>query len=130
MPEVTAATAAICALVLVAMSADVAYQRRRHAVPLQGFGDNKHVNRAMRAHGNFTEHVPLALLLLLVLELGETSRPVLIAAGSTLVLGRLLHWYGLKTSSGMSFGRAFGVGATWLVLVGEALVLSSHVLAG
>lgn len=122
-PRVTAIVAAICALIFVGMSADTAYQRFHHRVPLQGFGDNKHVNRAARIHGNFAEYVPLAIVLLLVLELGETPRPWLMGLGGTLVVARLLHWFGLKTSSGPTPYRTAGVALTWAVLVAEALGL-------
>ncbi len=123
MPEITAAVAAVCALMLVAMSADVAYQRSHHKVALQGLGENKHVTRAVRAHGNYTEHVPLALVLLLLLELRGTPPAMLVIAGSLLVVARLSHWFGLKTSSGPTPWRLFGVGVTWLVLAGEAVGL-------
>lgn len=123
MPQVTAVFAAVFALMFVAMSADTAYQRNKHRVPLQGFGDNKYVNRAVRVHGNFAEHVPMALLLMLLLELRGAGVTWLAVAGGALLVGRSLHWIGIKGSSGLSFGRYTGVGLTWLVLVGQALAL-------
>ncbi|MEN0064597.1 MAG: MAPEG family protein [Myxococcota bacterium] len=129
MPEVTAVVAAICALFYVAMSADVAYLRRHHRVALQGLGDNKHVTRAVRAHGNFSEYVPLALLLMLIMEQMGIPKWAVGLAGGTLLLGRLLHWIGIKGSSGPSTGRLAGMALTWTALTGEALGLLGWVFA-
>lgn len=123
MPEVSAVVAAVCASMFVLMSADAARQRARHRVPMQGLGENKHVNRAVRIHGNFAEHVPLALLLMMMLELRGTPAPWLWTAGGSLVVGRGLHWIGLKRTSGTSVPRMAGVGLTWAVLAGEAVGL-------
>lgn len=130
MPEVTAVFAALSALMLVVMAADAARLRRAHRVPLQGVGQNKHVNRAVRIHGNFAEHVPLALVLMLLLELRGAPPTWLTAAGITLLIARVLHWIGLKTSSGSSAARFGGVGLTWAVLLGEAGALLVSILGG
>lgn len=130
MPEITSVTAAVCALLFVAMSADTARLRFQHKVPLQGLGDNKHVNRSMRIHGNFAEYVPLALVQLLLLELWGVPDAALGVIGASLVVARVSHWVGLKTSSGPSIWRTLGVGTTWTVLLVEALVLLGAVGLG
>ena len=52
---------------------------------------------AVRAHGNATENVPLALVLLAILELSGVPSLWLHALGGTFVLGRLLHAAGMLT---------------------------------
>ena len=75
----------------------------------------------MRAHGNFTEYVPLALILMGLIELNGGPPPLLHGLGAALVVGRLLHAWGLSGSVGVSFGRVAGSIATWATIVVGAL---------
>ena len=86
-----------------------------------GTGGHPALERAVRAHGNFIESVPLILLLLLLLELAGMSALWLHTMGVALTLGRILHGWGLSANS-ESFGRAAGIVLTWLVLL-AALIL-------
>lgn len=90
-----------------------------------GSGGHDSLNLAVRAHANFAEYVPLAVILLALVEAG-TAAPVwaLHLLGSGLLVGRLMHGYlGLNRSAGYSVGRLWGTGLTWLVMVVTALML-------
>jgi uncharacterized protein len=87
-----------------------------------GTGGHPAMERAVRAHGNFIEYVPLILLLLLMLELGGLAPLWIHVMGIALTIGRILHAWGLLSQPGESFGRATGIALTWLVLL-VALVL-------
>ena len=69
--------------------------------------DDGVLQRKVRAHGNSTEYVPLALLILMALELMQQNWLVWLL-GSTLTLGRIAHVYGLIKTYGPSPGRAIG----------------------
>ena len=86
--------AGILALLYIALAVSVVRLRYRHRVAL-GTGDHEPLVRAIRAHANFSEYVPLALLLLyFVAELGIS--PLLIhALAALLLIGRILHAYSL-----------------------------------
>ena len=62
-----------------------------------GDGDDKELRNRIRAHGNFTENVPLALLLLLINDLNNTPDNVLIALGTVLLISRLIHYLTIAT---------------------------------
>ena len=64
--------AGACALLQCGLSALVIAQRMRSRV-LFLHGDDTTLLRRMRAHGNFTETVPMALLLMLLLELSGVA---------------------------------------------------------
>jgi len=81
-----------------------------------GDGANIVVLQRIRVHGNFVEYVPLALLLMLVLELNGASRLVMNGLGAALVIGRVLHAFGLSSSTGTTVGRFVGTVVTWLVI--------------
>ena len=77
---------------------------------------------AIRAHANALENIPLALVLLFMLEL-QFLNPILVnALGVMLVLGRVLHAWGLSRFDGPSFGRFYGMILTWLSMLAMAIL--------
>ena len=77
--------------------------------------------RKIRVHANFIEHVPLALLMLALLELAGLWPPMLWVCGGALLLGRVMHAVGMSRRAGYSFGRFWGTAITWSVLLAMAL---------
>jgi uncharacterized protein len=108
--------AGLNALIALVLAILVVRQRGKTKTNL-GTGGHPAMERAIRAHGNFIEYVPLILLLMLLLELGGLAPLWIHLMGIALTLGRVLHAWGLSTSPGESFGRAVGIGLTWLVLL-------------
>jgi uncharacterized protein len=103
----------------------LAYNVSRLRVGLKiaiGDGGNHKLSRAIRAHANLTENAPIALILLTGIELQEFSIIVLHVLGTMLVIGRLLHAYGLSRNAGPSFGRAAGILLTWLMILFSSLL--------
>ena len=97
-------------------------QNRRSAKVSLGDGGNTLLQRAIRGHANFAEYVPLALLLLAILELSRFSIYLLHAIGILLLIARLLHGYALAFRSEFRFGRLWGATLTFAVLTVEALL--------
>ena len=81
-----------------------------------GDGGNEQLLLEMRRHGNFSEHVPLALILMAVVELNAGSAALLYGSGALLVVARLLHPLGLQPgeSALSSPLRVMGAGGTLL----------------
>lgn len=121
-PHVTAGYAGLLALGYVLLSVRVIRSRRRAKVPLGG-GDHPPLERAMRAHGNFAEYVPLALILLMLAELGGAAAWLLHAAGLALLAGRIIHAYGVSQIEEDYRFRVAGMALT-LTALGLAAVLS------
>ena len=94
--------------------------RRELSVGL-GDGGQESLLRAQRAQANFTEYVPIALILLAVAESQVLTGWLLHTAGAILVLGPILHAWGLNQSSGRSFGRYWGTLLTWVVIFALSL---------
>ncbi|MDD1779834.1 MAPEG family protein [Enterovibrio sp. ZSDZ35] len=87
-----------------------------------GDGGNALLNKAIRAHSNFSEYVPFTLVLILLVELQGTSFIAgLHVLGATLVLGRLLHAYGVSQEVEPFKFRVFGMVLTGLVVIIAAL---------
>ncbi len=87
-----------------------------------GDGGNPVLQQRQRVHGNAVEYVPIALLLLLLLELNGFSARLLHGLGGTLFAARVLHAWGLSRSTGTSLGRFAGSVATNVVLVIAAML--------
>lgn len=113
----------LAAILLMVLSARVMRLRGKHQV---GIGDGGHPDlvRAIRVQANFVEYVPLALLLLLCVDLVGDAKWIVHALGILLLVGRVLHAQGLSQRDNLSFGRAAGTLLTFFVLaVGAALAI-------
>lgn len=120
MPKITLLFAALHALMLVALAVPISRRRRQQRIGI-GDGGDAQLALSIRVQANFIEYVPLALLLLLLLELGGLPAIWLYVFGTALLLGRILHATGLSRSAGVTFGRFWGTALTWLDLLAMAL---------
>ena len=84
----------------------------------------------MRVHANFGEYVPLALLMLALLELAAVSTTWLWTFGIALLVARVLHAVGLGGSSGYSLGRFAGTLLTFITLLAMAALGIWRFVAG
>mgnify|MGYP002713246440 CR=1 FL=1 len=126
---ITGLYAALLALLALWLAARVVWRRNKARVGIGNGGDQDLAMRR-RAHGNLLEYAPLALILLLLLELDHMTVWVLHLLGIVLVVARLLHAWGLSHSAGTSFGRFAGTLLTWLVMLTMiALLLWQQALA-
>ncbi|HEV7490762.1 MAG TPA: MAPEG family protein [Rhodanobacteraceae bacterium] len=126
--RITGIYAAIAALLIVFLAVRVTLRRRAVQVGI-GNGGDALLARRIRAHANAAEYVPLALLLLLILELNQTQPMLLHVFGCVLIASRILHAFGLSTSPVVTPGRAVGITLTWLVIAAMALLLIWQALA-
>ena len=120
--HVTGLYAAFAVLLVLLLAARVSLARRRTGVGISAGGDAE-LGRRIRAHGNAVESLPLALLLLLLLDLGQTPTLWLHVFGVVLLVGRVLHAFGLSRTAGLSFGRFVGTALTWGVMITMAVLL-------
>jgi len=81
-----------------------------------GTGDNVSMTKAVRAHGNAAEYIPMALILIGVLELSGAPPTFLHSLGAALTASRLLHAQGIYSTLGTSPGRLVGTLLAWLVM--------------
>ncbi len=92
--------------------------------------DEGALQRKVRAHGNFSEYVPIALLFLLALELMHSPNWLVWLLGGTLTVARIVYAYGVITRYGPSLGRAIGFFGTWFVYVVGSLACIYYGLKG
>ena len=75
-------------------------------------GNDDTLFKLNRGQGNFVETVPLAVVLLVLMELLGAGTTWLHALGALLVGGRFLHYVGI-TEVGPAIGRPIGMFATF-----------------
>lgn len=122
-PIITALYAGILGFLGLVLASRVVQNRIRHRIELGDQG-NDDMQRAMRVFGNFTEYVPMILLLIGFGEMLGAQTWLTHGLGAGLLLARLAHAVGLSQSSGQTLGRAVGVVLTWLALfVSSALLI-------
>ena len=124
---ITPLYAATLALLCIVLSVRTLTLRRRFGVAI-GPGDEPLLARAVRAHGNFTEYVPLALLLLLLVDLESNNSMLLHGLGLMLVVGRASHAYGVSQVREDFRFRVAGMALTFTVMGSCALILLSRYL--
>lgn len=103
------------AILIIALAYRIVRLRWRFRVPL-GDGDNKELRMAMAAHSNAIENMPMALLIMLMVELLGGSALVLHITGILLTLGRVWHAWGSSHNIGTSSGRYYGTLITWFYI--------------
>lgn len=121
-PVIVPVYAAVLALLLVLLSFRVIRLRRAERIGM-GHGDCPRLLRAVRVQANFTEYVPMALILLGCLEIQQFSGYLVHGLGLTLVVARLAHAVGMSRESEDFRFRVSGMAATFFVLSSSALLL-------
>ena len=128
MPRITLLIVSLHVLLYLLLSLRVVLQRKSSRIGV-GTGGDTALTLRVRVHANFAEYVPLALLLLALLELAGTPSGLLWAFGLGLLLARVLHALGLARASGYSAGRFGGTLLTFLLLAAMAATGLWRVLA-
>ncbi|MBY6188644.1 MAPEG family protein [Marinobacter hydrocarbonoclasticus] len=115
--------AAWIGLITLALAWQVVRQRRQLKIGV-GDADNRGLRLRVRAHANLTEYAPIALILLGCSEASGAPVWLVHGGGLALVLGRVLHPWGLLGGNGgYHIGRFTGTLLTWLSILVSALYL-------
>lgn len=118
---ITGFYAGLLALMQLVLTFRVIFKRIEHKAVLGDAGDPAFTRR-IRMHGNFIETVPIALILMLLLDIGGTMEIILHVMGLTLIAGRLLHAYGFTKGGKADNLRIFGMVLTVLVIAVGAIL--------
>lgn len=118
----TALYAALLALIFIVLSVAVVRQRRRFQVAL-GDGGHAPLQRAIRAHANFAEYVPLALLVLFLAEYSGLQPTLVHLLGIILLCARISHAFGVSKEPEPLKFRVLGMVLTFSVLLLSALAI-------
>jgi len=104
----------LAALLLMKLSFDVVKLRNQYRVSY-GDGGFYELQTAIRVHGNAVEYIPIALILLVMMEMNGAETWMVHLSGLLLIIGRLCHFYGLRNRE-IQWRRS-GMSATYISLV-------------
>ena len=121
-PTVVPTYAAVLVLIFVLLSVRVIQMRASAKIGL-GHGNNPVMERRIRVHGNFAEYVPLALLLLLCMELQSQSRILIHVLCIALIAARIIHAIGVTPVKENFPMRVASVLTTFAVLIVASVML-------
>lgn len=120
---VTAVFAAVIGLLLLVLSTHVVRYRLKYQKGM-GVTDDRDFEAAVRAHANLVEYAPLGLIMLGLAELNGVPGFLVYWAGMALVVGRVLHAWGMINGRGGTHkARMAGIALTWLAILVTALLL-------
>ncbi len=111
---ITAFYAAILAVILTVLAAQVGPYRLKAGVSILDGGDMNLAER-VRRHANFTEAVPMALILMAAIEIDGASPALLHGLGIGLVVARVAHPFGIHHDNIRHPARAVGAFGTMIV---------------
>ncbi len=113
-PTITTLYAALLGVVAIVLTAPVGRLRAKTNISIYD-GGNMELATAIRRHANFTEHVPIALILLALIELGGAGSMLMHGLGASLLVCRILHPLGLEAADMKKPLRGIGAVGTLLV---------------
>ncbi|WP_273205564.1 MAPEG family protein [Marinobacter subterrani] len=120
---VTGVFAAVIGILLLVLSAQVVKFRLKYKKGL-GVTDDRDFEAAVRAHANLVEYAPLGLIMLAIAELNGVASGLIYWTGMALVVGRILHAFGMINGrGGTHWARMIGILLTWLAILVSALLL-------
>lgn len=112
---ITSLLAGAAAILLVLLSFPIANHRRKNQLSSGDGGDDR-FNRMIRAQANFTEYMPVGLIVIGLTEMGGAAQLTVCGLAAMLAVGRLLHPFGLIANQ--LWARALGMVLTLLALLG------------
>ncbi|MEE7625769.1 MAPEG family protein [Methylobacter sp. Wu8] len=116
---ITSIYASLAALLIVRLTLSVIKLRRKNRISV-GDGGNEALQLAIRTHANAVEYIPIALMLLLTLELNGAPKILIHILGVTLLIGRILHALGLPAKDLKK--RVLGMQITIYLVIGLAVL--------
>jgi hypothetical protein len=121
--------AAFLGIVFVLLSVRTLRLRRQLQVAV-GDGGNALMLRGMRVHGNFAEYVPLGLLLIAGAEVLSAPAVLVHGLGIVLLVGRLVHAFGVSQEAEVIAYRVSGMALTFTCYLVAAAAIIWQVVAG
>mgnify|MGYP000093887061 CR=1 FL=1 len=95
-----------------------------------GDGGDAALLARVRAHGNFIETVPFALIGLIALAMLSAHPIVLHIFGAVFTFGRVAHAHGMAQKGALGKGRSLGAALTLVTFLGMGFYLLYKVILG
>jgi len=119
---ITPTYAAVLALIFVFLSVRTLRLRQKKKI-LIGNQSDQELARAVRAHSNFAEYAPIAIILVYMLETQTQSTLLIHVLCLALIVGRVIHAYGISQPTENIRFRVAGMALTFGCIISASLRL-------
>lgn len=124
--QVTTFLAGVFALLMVPLSLQVSMRRVKLGGVASGSAKDEILRRRIRAHGNFIEYAPTALIAVGLIEFGGAGRSLVLGLAIAFCLSRVMHAIGmLYTSTPTLRAAAMLIQHAAFLVAGMCLVLKA-----
>ncbi len=124
-------TLAFCGFFHIALSLNVSRHRRRVQVAI-GHADDYRLHAAIRAFGNFSEYMPITMLLIGVNTFMGAHKDLIFSMCFLFLVSRILHVVSLlhfeQTPLPTVFYRLIAIGINYFVIILSAILLLTEML--
>jgi len=118
----TAVIAGLFGIAHVIFTIRVGNYRRSNQISL-GDGGDKRLQKLARGQGNFTENVPIALIIIALLEANGAGSQTVYAMGLSMLAARIVHYFTITTRALPFVFRPISMVVTLLVILTGSLLL-------
>lgn len=119
----TSLYAGLLAIVCMVLAGMVGTLRGKKQTISLGDGGDPDLLAAMRRHANFVEYVPLAIVLIALVELNGGSKTLIHGLGAVLLAARIIHPFGIDAADMRKMPRLIGAFASIGVILAAAVTL-------
>lgn len=116
MYTITPLTASLLTIIFMIISIKIIKLRHQYKISL-GSSGHEDLEKVIRAHGNFAEYTPIALILMLCAEANKANWIILLILALLFILGRTLHAYAFIFNKQHFKFRVRGMVLTFSVLI-------------
>lgn len=127
--EIVALYVALNLILLCVLMLRVGQVRNDEKIQL-GDGGSQALLARIRAHGNFIETAPLAMMGLFALAGLQAAPLALHIFGTAFTFGRVAHAHGMAQKNAMGAGRVVGALLSLLTFLGMAILMLYKIFAG
>ncbi|MBT4879235.1 MAG: glutathione metabolism protein [Alphaproteobacteria bacterium] len=113
----TSCYAAILGIIYIKLSFAVIKLRKKENIDINSDKQDQHLILKIRAHANFNEYVPFALILIFLAENNGAGYLFIHLAGASLLIGRSLHAYSLNKEPIKMLPRKLGMYLTFFSII-------------
>ena len=122
----TALYSCLIAILYIILETRVSITRGKTNISIHA-GESVELGERIRQHGNLTEHAPIALILLGLVEMNNASPVWLHSIGGILLVARILHPFGVKADNLGLMPRLIGaVGTTVSMVIAIVFLMWSY----
>jgi uncharacterized protein len=125
---ITGIYASVLSLLMIFLGIRVSLLRGKTGISILS-GDSKELAERVRVHANLAENLPMAIILMGIVEVQGAGLYVMHAIGLILLVSRLIHPFGIVYDNGNVVWRGVGMAGTAIAMLIPIVYILWHAIA-